>query len=59
MFTNQYQELLEVLGKEEKGILTLGNMRIRITKCVIMVERLDKGFSIQLRTIAISNLLSR
>ena len=59
MFTNQYQQLLELLGKKEKGILNLGQMRIRKTKGAIMVERLAKGSSIQLRTIAISNLLSR
>ena len=62
MFSNQYQQLLELLEKKEKkekGILNLGHMRIRKTKGAIMVERLDKGSSIQLRTIAISNLLSR
>ena len=59
MFTNQYQQLLELLGKKEKGILNFGQMRMRRTKCAVMVERLDKGSSIQLRTIAISNLLSR
>ena len=59
MFTNQYQQLLALLGKKEKGILNLGQMRIRKTIGAIMVERLDKGSSIQLRTIAISNLLSR
>ena len=59
MFTNQYQQLLELLWKKEKGILNLGQMRIRKTKYAVMVERLDKGSSIQLRTIAISNLLSR
>ena len=59
MFTNQYQQLLELLGKKEKAILNLGQMRIRKTKYAVIVERLDKGSSIQLRTIAISNLLSR
>ena len=59
IFTNQYQQLLELLWKKEKGILNLGQMRIGRTKCAAMVVRLDKGLSIQLRTIAISNLLSR
>ena len=59
MLTNQYQPLLELLGKKEKGIINLGQMRIRRTKCAVMVDRLDKGCSIQLRTIAISNLISR
>ena len=59
MFTNQYQQLLDLLGKKEKGILNLEQMRIRRTKCAVMVERLDNGSSIQLRTMAISNLLSR
>ena len=58
MFTNQYQLLLELLGKKETGILNLGQMRIRRTKCAVMVERLDRGSYIQLRTIAISNFLS-
>ena len=39
MFTNQYQQLLELLEKKEKGILNLGEMRRRRTKCVVMVER--------------------
>ena len=51
--------LSELLGKKEKEILNIGQMRIRRAKCAIMVERLDKGSSIQFRTIAISNLLSR
>ena len=59
MFINQYQQLFELFGKKEKGIFNLGQMRIRRTKCAVMVERLDKGSSIQLRTIAICNLLSR
>ena len=59
MFTNQYQQLLELLGKKDKGIPNLGQMRTRRTKCAVMVERLDKGSSIQMRTIAISNFLSR
>ena len=42
MFTNQYQQLLGLLGKKEKGILNFGHMRIRRTKCAVMVERLDK-----------------
>ena len=29
IFTNQYQQLLELLGKKDKGILNLGQMRIR------------------------------
>ena len=59
MFSNQYQQLLELLQKKEKGILNMGQMRIKRTKGAIMVERLVKGSFIQLRTIAISNLLSR
>ena len=59
MFTNKYQQLLELLGKKEKSILNLGQMRIIRTKCVVMVERLDKGSPIQLRTITIINFLSR
>ena len=59
MFTNQYYQLLELLEKKEKGTLNLGQMRIRKTKGAVMVERLDKGSSIQLRTMAIINLQSR
>ena len=47
------------VSEEDKGILNLRQMRIRRTKCAIMVEQQDKGSSIQLRTIAIRNLLSR
>ena len=59
MFINKYQQLIKLLGKKEKYIFNLGQMRIRRTKCAVMVERLDKGSSIQLRTTAIPNLLSR
>ena len=59
MFSNQYQQLLELLRKKDKGILNFEQMRIRRTKCAIIMEQLDKGSSIQFRTIAISNLLSR
>ena len=48
MFSNQYYQLLELLQKKEKGTLNMGQMRIRKTKGAIMVERLDKGPSIQL-----------
>ena len=59
MFTNQYQPLLELLGNKNEGILNPGQIRIRRRKRVVIMERLDKGASIQLRTIAIINLLSR
>ena len=49
MFTNQYYQLLELLQKKEKGTLNMGQMLIR-KKDAIMVELLDKGFSIQLKT---------
>ena len=50
MFSNQYYQHLELLQKKEKGTLNMGQMRIRKTKGAIMVERLDKGSSIQLKT---------
>ena len=49
MFSNQYYQLLELLQKKEKGTLNMGQMHIRKTKGAIMVERLDKGSSIQLK----------
>ena len=49
MFSNQYYQLLELLQKKEKGTLNMGQMRIKRTKGAIMVERLDKGSSIQLK----------
>ena len=58
MFTNQYYQLLELLQKKEKGTLNMGQMRVRRTKYDVMVERLDKGFSIQLKNIAVTNSLS-
>ena len=39
MFTKQYQQLLELVGKKDKGIPNLGQMHIRRTKCGIMVEQ--------------------
>ena len=51
MFSNQYYQLLELLQKKEKGTLNMGQMR--------MVERLDKGASIQLKNIAVTNMQSR
>ena len=59
MFTNHYYQLLELLQKKEKGTLNMGQMRIRITKCAVMVERLDKGSSIQLKYMAGTNMQSR
>ena len=59
MFINLYQHLLELFGKKDKEIPNLGQMRIRRTKGDVTGERLDKGSYIQLRTIAISNLLLR
>ena len=50
MFINQYYQLLELLHKNKKGTLNMAKMRIRKTKGAIMVERLDKGSSIQLKT---------
>ena len=48
LFSNQYYQLLELLQKKEKGTLHMGHMCLRKTKGTIMVERLDKGASIQL-----------
>ena len=59
MFTNQYYQLLELLQEKEKGTLNMGQMRIRITKCAVMVERLDKGSSIKLKTMAVTNMQQR
>ena len=59
MFSNQYYQLLELLQKKEKGTLNMGQMRIRKTKGAIMVERLDKGSSIQLKNMAVTNMQSR
>ena len=59
MFSNQYYQLLELLQKKEKGTLNMGQMRIRKTKGSIMVERLDKGTSIQLKNMAVTNMQSR
>ena len=59
MFTNQYYQLLELLQKKEKGTLNMGQMRIKRTKGAIMVERLDKGSSIQLKNMAITNMQLR
>ena len=58
-FSNQYYQLLELLQKKEKGTLNMGQMRIRKTKGSIMVERLDKGSSIQLKNMAVTNMQSR
>ena len=59
MFTNQYYQLLELLYKKEKGTLNLGPMRIKRKKCAVIVERLDKGSSIQLKNMAVTNMQSR
>ena len=59
MFSNQYYQLLELLQKKEKGTLNMGQMHIRRTKCAIMVERLGKGSSIQLKNMAVTNMQSR
>ena len=59
MFSNQYSQLLELLQKKEKGTLDMGPMRIKRTKCAVMVERLDKGSSIQLKNMAVNNMQSR
>ena len=59
MFTNQYYQLLELLQKNEKGTLNMGQMHIRRTKCAVMVERLDKGSSIELKNMAVTNMQSR
>ena len=59
MLSNQYYQLLELLQKKEKGALNMEQMRIRKTKGAIMVERLDKGFSIQLKNMAVTNMQSR
>ena len=37
----------------------MGQMRIREKKGEIMVERLDKGASIQLKNMAVANMQSR
>ena len=59
MFSNQYYQLLELLQKKEKGTLNMGQMRIRRTKCAVMVERLYKGSSIQLKNMALTYTQSR
>ena len=59
MFTNQYYQLLELLQKKEKGTLNMGQMRIHKTKGAIMGDRLDKGSSIQLKNMAVTNMQSR
>ena len=60
MFTNQYYQLLELLQKKAKGTLNMGQMRIgKKNEGAIMVERLDKGSSIQLKNMAITNMQSR
>ena len=59
MFSNQYYQLLELLQKKEKGTLNMGQMCIKRTKGAIMVERLDKGASIQLKNMAVTNMQSR
>ena len=59
MFSNQYYQLLELLQKKGKGTLNMGQMRIRKTKGAIMVERLHKGASIQLKNMAVTNMQSR
>ena len=58
MFSNQYYQLLELLQKKEKGTLNMGQMRIKRTKGAIM-EQLDKGSSIQLKNMAVTNMQSR
>ena len=59
MFSNQYYQLLELLQKKEKGTLNMGQICIKRTKGAIMVERLDKGTSIQLKNMAVTNMQSR
>ena len=59
MFSNQYYQLLELLQKKEKGTLNMGQMCIKRTKGAIMVERLDKGASIQLKNMVVTNMQSR
>ena len=56
MFSNYYYQLL--LQKKEKGTLNMGQMRTRKTKGEIMVERLEKGSSIQLKNMAVTNMQS-
>ena len=44
MFSNQYYQLVELLQKKEKGkTLNMGQMHIRRTKCVIMVNDWTRG----------------
>ena len=50
---------MELLQKKEKGTLNMGQMCIKRTKGAIMVERLDKGTSIQLKNMAVTNMQSR
>ena len=57
-YNGDYQ-LLELLQKKDKGTLNMGHMRIHKTKGAIRVERLDKGSSIQLKNIAVTNMQSR
>ena len=59
LFSNQCYQHLELLQKKEKGTLNMGQMCICKTKCAIMVERLDKGASIQLNNMAVTNMQSR
>ena len=48
-----------LLQKKERGTLNMGKMCIRKTKGPIMVERLDKGSSIQLKNMAVTNMQSK
>ena len=59
MFSNQYNQLLELLHQKEKVTINMGQMRTRKIKVKIMVERLDKGSSIQLKNMAVTNMQSR
>ena len=54
LFYNHYHQLLELLQKKEKGKLNMAQMQIHKTKGAIMVERLDKGSSIQLKNMAVT-----
>ena len=59
MFSNQYYQPLELLQKNEKETLNMWHMNMRKTKGEIMVERLDKGSTIQLKNMALTNMQSK
>ena len=54
-----FEDLVKLLGKNEKGIQANGNILVKRSKNGVTIERKDKRTSITLKNIALENLLKR